>query len=114
MFFMVVFICFAVFSIVFHAVSPRFLVSPFFLLRSTGKALVAKPMASLDPLFELVDPPHSMYFVDYGLIQYTQGQASSMAPGGSTWASNFESEGLLPDLAPWQLGELVLVKCLRS
>eukprot|EP00434_Breviolum_minutum_P000590 symbB.v1.2.000514.t1/scaffold31.1/size418471/10 len=64
-------------------------------LMSSGKALVLKALASQDPLFEVVDPPFCMYFVEQGQIQYTQGQSGALASG--TFAPNaFESEGFLP------------------
>jgi len=64
-------------------------------LMSSGKALVLKALASQDPLFEIVDPPFCMYFVEQGQIQYTQAQSGVLASG--TFApSSFESEGFLP------------------
>lgn len=64
-------------------------------LMSSGKALVLKALASQDPLFEVVDPPFCMYFVEQGQIQYTQGQSGALASG--TFAPNsFESEAFLP------------------
>eukprot|EP00435_Cladocopium_sp_Y103_P047357 s2093_g13.t2 len=63
-------------------------------MMSGGKALHFKALAAQDPLFEIMDLPTCMYFVEQGQVQYTQGHGGLQT--GTFAPSSFESENFVP------------------
>lgn len=63
-------------------------------MMSGGKALHFKALAAQDPLFEIMDLPTCMYFVEQGQVQYTQGHSGLQT--GTFAPSSFESENFVP------------------